>query len=639
MCRVAKELESGKVSVLPSGSVVNVQEIQGRQAKIDKPVKGWVSLRTQNDNVLLERGNIMPFEQLEPSDDIAISQSDCAKFSTFLVQNKYDSETILDDLIDDENDPFNAFKDSNLFPMLTNNKFLTKVVKRHLGGNRNDDDKLPQFQFGEKMWFFWKETKYRYADQFNVAKHSNLKGECINNKIHSISLERFLQILTKAMLLKKSKKGRTIKARNFAGSNYEKGIPPGLPLTVSHIVVLLMYCNDTQLQYKYKKFGTRKTNREQTNEDFKEMNAEIGIWYRLLCEVVALFGSVCHPKNVFFTGLNVRLSFTSFAPRFKAPFSTTISMDVASRFCDGAGIILMLIPSAGSNDRYFDVEWLSDFWHENERLFTKARSLNIADILYAESGQMTKNKIYLKALSIFSKLFGGEFLGKIKAQRKAERILLRLISVFCINNGIRSVQENNGQFEPVSLYIQQLFFNLVQEFKSESKHLVILSEIEKLSDELQVELFQFEQSTHQLTLSPFLSSVCDERSIHFVQEHVWVIHGAQLNKLQHGAVGYMAESEEYHYPLNRFERITFIFDVDRKTGGTTNTGFGLKIKDCPLTMRKDVVLHVIVDEVDWSYNLKRLNLKKGSSDGVVAFADDLVEKVHSLTYRIAIYFE
>ena len=625
------------MSVLPTGSVVTVQEIEGRWAKIDDPVKGWVPLRDENDYVLLERGTIIHFEQLQPLEDVAMTRTDCAKFTEFLVKNRYDTETVLDDLIDDESDPFNSFKDSNLFPMLTNDKFLTKMIKKHLGGNRNDDDKLPKFQFGEKRWLFWKYWEYRRPDEFNVAKHSNLKEECINNKIHSISLDRFTKILEKAMLLKKSKKGRTIKAGNFGLSNDQKKIPPGLPLTVSHIVVLLMYCNDTKLQYKYKKFGTRKTSREQTDEDFKEMNSEIGIWYRLLYEVVALFGSICEPKNVFFTGLNVRLSFSSFAPRFKAPFSTTTSIDVASRFCEGAGIILMLIPSAGSLDKYFDVEWLSDFWHEKERLFTRAGSLNIADILYAESGQMAQNKHYLKALSIFSKLFGGHFLGKTKGQRKAERILLRLISVFSVNNGIRSDQENS-QFEPISLYIQQLFFNLIQEFKSESKHLVILSEFDKLSDELQVGLFQLEHSTHQITLSPFLSSVCDERSIYFVQEFVWVIHGDQLKRLQKFAAGRIERSEEYHYPLDRFERVTFKFDVDRKTGGLPEAGFGFKIIDCPLGMRKDVTVSVIVDEVEWGFNgFRWQNVKKGSYHGVTTFADELVDRVQSLTYRIAIH--
>ena len=302
-------------------------------------------------------------------EDVEVPQSVCDELLEFLNKNNFDSETVLDDLIDDEEDSFNEFKDSNLFPMLKNSKFLTKIVKKHLGGKRNDDDKLPPFQFGERRWYFWKH--YTDWNNYNVAKHSNLKDECINNKIHSISLDRFAKMLAKAVLLRQSDKGRSLKARNAGGTNNKCEIPVDLPLSVSHIVVLLMYCNETELQYKYKKYGTRRTNKKQTKKQCKEMNSEIGIWYRMLNEVIEFFGSRCSPKNVFFTGLNVRLSFVSFAPLFNAPFSTTTAVDVANRFCDGAGIILMLTPSTGSNDKYFDVEWLSAFGTRKNGYFSK----------------------------------------------------------------------------------------------------------------------------------------------------------------------------------------------------------------------------------------------------------------------------
>lgn len=161
--------------------MVNVLEIEGRRARIDQPVEGWVSLHTQSGSRLLKRGNLLKYEQLEPVDDIGVSQPDCEKFIKYLKENNYDSETVLHDLIEEEEDPFNEFKESNLFPKLKNSEFLTKIVKKHLGGKRNDDDKLPQFQFGEEKWYFWK--YYKNWNNYNVAKHSNLKDECINNKI------------------------------------------------------------------------------------------------------------------------------------------------------------------------------------------------------------------------------------------------------------------------------------------------------------------------------------------------------------------------------------------------------------------------------------------------------------------------
>ena len=269
------------VSLLPPNTMVSVTMIEGRRARIDEPVKGWVSLHTQNGYRLLERMSIkyVKYEQVEPVGDVEVKQPDCEKVIEYLMENKYDSETMLEDLIDEEADPFNEFKDSNLFPMLKNSKFLTKIVKKHLGGKRNDDDKLPQFQFGEQKWYFWK--CFKNWNSYNVAKHSNLKDECLNNKIHSMSLERFIKMLAKAVLLRHSKKGRSLKAINAGEDNKKYEIPADLPLSVSHIIALLMYCNDNNLQYKYKKYGTRKTNKKQTDEEFKEVNSEIGIWYSI----------------------------------------------------------------------------------------------------------------------------------------------------------------------------------------------------------------------------------------------------------------------------------------------------------------------------------------------------------------------
>ena len=626
---------------MATGSIVNVLEIEGRRARIDHPVEGWVSLYTQNGYVILERVNVVQLEQLEPVEDFGVSQRDCEKFSEYLNKNKYDSETVLDDLIAEEDDPFNEFKDSNLFPMLKNSKFLTKIVKKHLGGKRNDDDKLPPFQFGEQRWYFWK--YFKNWNNYNVAKHSNLKDECINNKIHSISLDRFMKMLAKAVLLRQSKKGRTLKATNQGGSNEKHEIPVNLPLSVSHIVVLLMYCNETDLQYKYKKYGTRKTSNKQADKEFKEMNSEIGVWYRLLYEVITFFGSRCSPKNVFFTGLNMRLSFASFAPIFNAPFSTTISVDVANRFCDGCGIILMLIPSTGSLDKYFDVEWLSDFWHEKERLFFNAFDLSIADIRYVDGGQFTKNGSYLKAFNVFSKLLQGHFLGKFKGQRNAERVLMSLIAVFCANNEIGKHWGFNIQSVPISLYIQQLFFNLIQGFKSKSKHFVILSEFKKLSVELQAELFhvgQSESDINQLILSPFMSFLCEANNICFVQEHLWVIHDEQLAKLQKCSAREWIFSEEYHYDLDGGKQMSFAFAVIRKDGDSNKAGIGMKIRNCPDGMCKNGKISVIVDEVDYCKNGFHLNnMKRGSFSGFFAFPDNLVDVVQSLTIRVAVYFK
>ena len=166
-------------------------------------------------------------------------------FLRFCVENDYDSETILVDLNNEDYGPFDDRKESNLFPVLDENKFL---VKKHLGRNRNDDDEIPQFSFGEIQWYFW--SYFKDWGNFNVAKYKNLKEECLNNGIHKMSMKRFNQILVESIMFSNTKKGRSIKAMDSGGTNDQYNILSNLPLSASHIIVLVMYCSETILQYE-----------------------------------------------------------------------------------------------------------------------------------------------------------------------------------------------------------------------------------------------------------------------------------------------------------------------------------------------------------------------------------------------------
>merc|ERR1712235_79032 len=117
------------------------------------------------------------------------------------------------------------------------------------------------------------------------------------------------------------------------------------------------------------------------------------------------FGTKVSPNNIFYTGLNLKLGFETFAPRWLCPFSTTTSEDIATRFSKESGIILKLKPAPGSDEQFFNTEWLSNYRDEKERLFTKAYNLQIVDIQYIEGNHWKKNVNYLSALRLFSTLF------------------------------------------------------------------------------------------------------------------------------------------------------------------------------------------------------------------------------------------
>ena len=133
---------------------------------------------------------------------------------------------------------------------------------------------LISFGFGREM--------LRHQDHFNnhrgyvgEPKYDNLKMECLNNKIQTMSMKQFARTLYSAFMFRDSMRGRELKASDSSASNKQWEIPVHFPISVSHLLCLLMYCNDTNLKYRYKKFGCREKDNEQTIEELKEWNREI----------------------------------------------------------------------------------------------------------------------------------------------------------------------------------------------------------------------------------------------------------------------------------------------------------------------------------------------------------------------------
>eukprot|EP01083_Nonionella_stella_P291049 990428_1 len=146
----------------------------------------------------------------------------------------------------------------------------------------------------------------------------------MNNVIHSIDIKSFHEVLEKAVTYTQSFKGRSIKALDRGGGNLDFEIPALLPISISHILVLMLYCNFTELQCKYKKTGCREENKEEGIKEFIKRNQEIGHWYKLLYESIICYGTQVSRGQVFYTGINIPVSFNTYTPWFNCTFSTTI---------------------------------------------------------------------------------------------------------------------------------------------------------------------------------------------------------------------------------------------------------------------------------------------------------------------------
>eukprot|EP01083_Nonionella_stella_P010182 29098_1 len=194
------------------------------------------------------------------------SGTQCMDFWNEIQINEYDSESIVIDIMDTDN-KYNDYIQSNLYhSALNQDKYFMKVLKKHFGQKMNDDDKINRFDLGQYMLKHW---TYFEGDSRHISpKYASLKDETLNNNIHHIALETFNCFLDKAFIHASSTTGRRLKAMNQNAENNKHEIPVNLPMTVSHILVIMFYCNLTDLQRLYKKYGCRQL---YVNEDLDEL--------------------------------------------------------------------------------------------------------------------------------------------------------------------------------------------------------------------------------------------------------------------------------------------------------------------------------------------------------------------------------
>ena len=212
-----------------------------------------------------------------------------------------------------------------------------------------------------------------------------------------------------------------------------------------------------------------------------------------------------------------------------------------------------------------------------------------------------------------------------------------LITVYKASNNIGSTNHDIGI--PLPLYIQQLFYNLVSGFKRDhGMKLVIKSDFDLLDEALSRELIVFPDQNsddHQVTLSPFMQSLCSNEQIVVFEEFLWVIHGVQLNHLQSGESTKIV-SDTYYYNVPGLGKTSFVFIVKRKTSGSNSAAFAIQIKEtnAPLDGR----CSVMIDEVKWSLNdITFFGKSNGGYKGRFAFQDKLIDETDLLTVKIALY--
>eukprot|EP01084_Bolivina_argentea_P079034 143428_1 len=294
------------------------------------------------------------------------------------------------------------------------------------------------FSFG-KYLNYWEEG---YENSV-IPIYQSLTNELLNNNIATISKKQYYSLYIECQHLLKLK-GYKLRAKYIGVNNKKFNIRKGSNITINHLISLKLYTDFGEIIKEFKKY-CRRCDRNESVEDLAKRNSQIAHWCRYVKESCTFWGSKMGKKDVLYTGLNVKLMFTSMKQHFECPLSTTTSLGIAANFCDENGIILKL-RAANSKTKYFDVRWLSHFSKEDERLIVGA-SLKICDIICEKKSL----KSYISAIQLLEQIIGGEF---IDNSEKTEQYLYSLI--------VNYMNKDNENIDvDIPQYIIALFKNVI----------------------------------------------------------------------------------------------------------------------------------------------------------------------------------
>lgn len=216
-------------------------------------------------------------------------------------------------------------------------------------------------------------VQFKYHEKghknYVAAKYGNLREEILCNELYTISSFEYESIASKAQQYLSSHRGRTLEARKQSVLNRVYGVAVNAPISLQHVIALMLYTNMDELQ-RALKTGCKLLATDNGKVDaVKERNAEIASWCRLLLESIVFYGESMSERDSFYHGLSRKLLFRSVIAAFNCPTSTTSLKSVAYRFSTGSGIIVQLSRSNAFDYHYLDASYLSDYPHEEEQLF------------------------------------------------------------------------------------------------------------------------------------------------------------------------------------------------------------------------------------------------------------------------------
>eukprot|EP01084_Bolivina_argentea_P115937 206101_1 len=166
---------------------------------------------------------------------------------------------------------------SDKFVIETKNDIDAYEIKDEIK-NEHKDHNEAMFAFG--LSFDYYNDKF---SNYTNAYYLYLKEELISNPYYKLTVNKYYNIYQQALQIIKSKQFENMKANNNGIWNSITGIAINARITINHIISLLIYCNETEIQKIFKQH-TRKSKNSESYSNAIKRQSFIAHWTRYLYE-------------------------------------------------------------------------------------------------------------------------------------------------------------------------------------------------------------------------------------------------------------------------------------------------------------------------------------------------------------------
>eukprot|EP01084_Bolivina_argentea_P204849 349887_1 len=229
------------------------------------------------------------------------------------------------------------------------------------------------------------------------------------------------------------------------------------PMDLRHILALIFYTDITAFCRVFR--STYRKIDNESNQEVKNRHEELYFYSRYLFESIEFFG-VRMPKDAkVYHGLNRVLYFQKFSTYFNQPISTTDNLITASEFAQGGMILTLTAATQYISDetkipKYLAVSFLSDFPHENEKLFYGSSVVfKVCNIYTVEGKKFVGHSEELALFNKFEKLLQNQHvLWNLNDKKEQNQIhaLVTLIRQYRSNEVQDNISEQKEQQHELS---------------------------------------------------------------------------------------------------------------------------------------------------------------------------------------------